>query len=114
MMRRRKRYSHEQIARILKEAEAGFKIIDICRNHEISEQTFYNWRKKYGGSELKSTRRLKVLEEENKKLKLLIAELSLDNYVLKNLLEKSSKRTRQKQKEQLQPIKPHVLSSANN
>jgi putative transposase len=113
IMRHRKRYSQEEIARILKEAEAGFKIIDICRNHEISEQTFYNWRKKYGGSELKSTRKLKTLEEENKKLKLLIAELSLDNYVLKNLLEKSSKRPKQKDKLQ-PPIKPHVVNSIND
>jgi len=112
-MRHRKRYTQEEIARILKEAEAGFKIIDICRNHEISEQTFYNWRKKYGGSELKSTRKLKSLEEENKKLKLLIAELSLDNYVLKNLLEKSSKRSKQKDKLQ-PPIKPHAVANSVN
>jgi putative transposase len=110
--RHRKRYTQEQIARILKEAEAGFKIIDICRNHEISEQTFYNWRKKYGSSEHKSTRKLKTLEEENKKLKLLIAELSLDNYVLKNLLEKSSKPP--KQREKVQPIKPHIVNSLND
>jgi putative transposase len=111
-MRRRKRYTPEQIARILKEAEAGFKIIDICRNHEISEQTFYNWRNKYGSSELKSARRLKDLEDENKKLKLLIAELSLDNYVLKDILEKST-RQRPKQRERVQSIKPHVVRTAN-
>ncbi len=112
IVRRRKRYTPEQIAGILKEAEAGLKIIDICRNYEISEQTFYNWRKKYGSPESKSTQKLKSLEEENKKLKLLIAELSLDNYVLKNLVEKSAKRP--KQREKVQPEKPHIINMVND
>lgn len=86
---KRKRYSPEQIIRILKEAEAGSKIADICRSHGISEQTFYNWRNKYGNMSISDARKLKALEKENQKLKRLVADLSLDNQVLKDLLEKN-------------------------
>jgi putative transposase len=86
---KRKRYSPEQIIRILKEAEAGSKIIDVCRKYGISEQTFYNWRNKYGGMSISDARKLKALEKENQKLKRLVADLSLDNQVLKDLLEKN-------------------------
>ena len=70
-------------------AEAGFKIIDICRKYGISEQTFYNWRNKYSGMEISDIRRLKALTDENRKLKRLVADLSLDNQVLKDLLGKN-------------------------
>jgi putative transposase len=86
---KRKRYSPEQIIRILKEAEAGSKITDVCRKYGISEQTFYNWRNKYGGMSISDARKLKALEKENQKLKRLVADLSLDNQVLKDLLEKN-------------------------
>jgi len=86
---KRKRYSPEQIIRILKEADTGAKNIDLCRKYGISEQTFYNWRTKYGGMSISDARKLKVLEEENRKLKHLVADLSLDNHVLKELLEKN-------------------------
>ena len=86
---KRKRYSPEQVIRILKEAEAGSKIIDVCRKYGISEQTFYNWRNKYGGMSISDARKLKALEKENQKLKRLVADISLDNQVLKDLLEKN-------------------------
>jgi len=84
-----KRFTPEQIIRIIKESEIGVKNIDICRKYGISEQTFYNWKSKYGGMEISDARRLKVLEDENHKLKGLVADLSLDNKILKDLLGKN-------------------------
>ena len=82
---KRKRFTEEQIIAILKEHEAGFKTVDLCRKHGISEQTFYNWKNKYGGLDVSEARRLKVLEDENRKLKKLLAETMLDNAMLKDL-----------------------------
>lgn len=82
---KRKRFTEEQIITILKEHEAGFKTADLCRKHGISEQTFYNWKNKYGGLEVSDARRLKALEDENRKLKKLLAETMLDNAMLKDL-----------------------------
>jgi putative transposase len=87
---RRRRFTPGQIIKILKEAESDFNNKDICRKYGISEQTFYNWRNKYGGMSIKEARRLKALEEENRQLKRLVADLSLDNQILKDLLEKNS------------------------
>jgi len=84
-----KRFTPEQIIRIIKESEMGGKNIDICRKYGISEQTFYNWKSKYGGMEVSDSMRLKVLEDENRKLKGLVADLSLDNKILKDLLGKN-------------------------
>ena len=84
-----KRFSPEQIIRIIKETEMGVKNIDICRKYGISEQTFYNWNSKYGGMDVSDAMRLKVLEDENRKLKGLVADLSLDNKILKDLLGKN-------------------------
>jgi len=84
-----KRFSPEQIIRIIKESEIGIKNIDICRKYGISEQTFYNWKSKYGGMDVSDAMRLKVLEDENHKLKGLVADLSLDNKILKDLLGKN-------------------------
>jgi putative transposase len=84
-----KRFSVEQIIRIIKESELGVKNIDICRKYGISEQTFYNWKNKYGGMEISDAMKLKILEDENRKLKGLVADLSLDNKILKDLLEKN-------------------------
>jgi putative transposase len=86
---KRRRFSPEQIIRILNEADRGTTNVDLCRKYGISEQTFYNWRTKYGGMTISDARRLKTLEEENRKLKHLVADLSLDNQVLKELLEKN-------------------------
>jgi len=84
-----KRFTPEQIIKIIKESAMGVKNIDICRKYGISEQTFYNWKNKYGGMEVNDAMRLKVLEDENRKLKGLVADLSLDNKILKDLLGKN-------------------------
>ena len=82
----KKRHSIEQIIRILGDVEkSGLKITDACRPHQISEQTYYRWKQKYGGMELHEARRLKELEEENTRLKHLVADLSLDNQILKEV-----------------------------
>ena len=86
---KRKRFTTEQIIKILKEAELGMKITELCRKHGISEQTFYNWRNKYGGMDISEAKRLKLMQDENRRLKRLVADLSLDNQVLKDLLEKN-------------------------
>jgi putative transposase len=79
------RFNEEQIIGILREQEAGAKTADICRKHGISSATFYKWKSKYGGLEVSDVRRLKVLEDENRKLKKLLAEAMLDNAMLKDL-----------------------------
>jgi putative transposase len=84
-----KRFTPEQIIKIIKESEMGVTNIDICRKYGISEQTFYRWKSKYGGMEVSDAMRLKVLEDENRKLKGLVADLSLDNKILKDLLGKN-------------------------
>jgi putative transposase len=83
-----KRFTEEQIIGILKQAEAGVKIADLCRMHGISDATFYNWRKKYGGLEVSEAKRLKELEDENRKLKQMLADSLLDNKALKDVLSK--------------------------
>lgn len=82
---KRKRHSEEQIIKILKEAEAGLGTADIVRKYGISEQTFYRWKSKYGGMELSEAKRLKQLEEENRRLKRLVADQALDIQVLKDV-----------------------------
>ena len=84
---KKKRFSEEQIiAVVLKEAEAGAKVLDLCRKHGISDATFYNWKAKYGGMTVADLRRLKELEAENAKLKRIVADQALDNAALKDLL----------------------------
>jgi len=85
---KRSRFSEEQIIGILKEQEAGVKTADVCRKHGISQQTFYNWKSKYGGMEVSEAKRLKALEDENTRLKKLLAEAMLDNAVLKDIASK--------------------------
>ncbi len=82
----KKRFSDEQIISILKEAEAGLPVKELCRKHNISDATFYTWRKKFGGMEISEARRLKSVEDENAKLKKLLAESLLDNEALKAAL----------------------------
>jgi putative transposase len=86
---RRSRFSEEQLIRVLKESEAGAKTGELCCRHGISEQTFYRWKAKYAGMGVSEARRLRQLEEENHKLKQLLAEATLDNQVLKELLTKN-------------------------
>jgi putative transposase len=83
---RRSQYSEEQIIAILKDAEAGKPIRELCREHGITDQTYYRWKSKYGGLEVSEARRLRQLEDENRRLKHLVADLTLDNQALKGLL----------------------------
>lgn len=86
----KKRFSEEQIIRILKEAETLGSARDVVRKHNISEQTFYRWRKKYGGMEISEASRLRSLEKENAELKRLVADLTLDKQMLQDVLSKKS------------------------
>jgi putative transposase len=85
---RKSKFTEEQIVYALKQAELGVGVLDVCRKYGVSEQTFYRWRKKYGGLEAGELRRLKQLEDENRKLKQLVAELSLDKHVLQDVIAK--------------------------
>jgi putative transposase len=89
----KKRFTEEQIARILKEAEEGMAAIDVCRKHNISEQTFYRWKSKYGGMEVSEVKRLKALEKENEELKKIVAEQALDIRMLKDVVNGNIKLT---------------------
>ena len=82
------RFSETKIVSILKKQEAGIATADICREYSISQATFYNWKAKYGGLEVRELKRLKELEIENSKLKRMYAETSMENYALKDLIEK--------------------------
>ena len=86
---RNSRYSEEQIIALLKEHEAGMKTADLCRKHGISPATFYNWKAKFGGMDVSDAKRLRHLEDENAKLKRVVADLTLDNVVLKDLVAKN-------------------------
>jgi putative transposase len=84
----KKRFTEEQIIRILGEAEAGTKVKEVCRKHGISDATYYNWKAKYGGMTVSEAKRLKTLEDENRRLKRLVADLSLDKQALQAVIEK--------------------------
>ena len=85
----KKRFTEEQIVRVLAEAEAGMAVKDVCRKHNVSEQSFYRWKAKYGGMEISEVKRLKALERENMELKQVVAELTLDNRMLKDINQKN-------------------------
>ena len=82
---KRSRFTEEQIIGVLREQEAGMKVAEVCRHHGISEPTFYAWKAKFGGMSISDARRLRQLEDENAKLKKLLAEAMLDNAVLKDM-----------------------------
>ncbi len=82
---KRSRFSEEQIIAILKEQESGVPTADVCRRHGISSATFYKWKSKFGGLEVSDARRLRALEEENARLKRLLADAMLDNAMLKDV-----------------------------
>ena len=85
----KKRFTEEQIIKVLKEHAAGAKVADICRKHGVSDATLYKWKAKYGGMEVSDAKKLKALESENAKLKRLVADSSLDKVVLQDLLSKN-------------------------
>lgn len=85
---RRSRFTEEQIIAVLKEQEAGMATADVCRKHGVSGATFYKWKARYGGLEVSDARRLRALEDENAKLKKLLAEAMLDNAILKDVAAK--------------------------
>jgi putative transposase len=82
---KRSRFSEEQIIAILREQEAGAKTVEVCRKHGISDATFYKWKAKYGGMAVSNARQLRTLEDENAKLKKLLAEAMLDNAMLREV-----------------------------
>ena len=86
---RKSRFTDEQIIGILKEHHAGLSAVDVCRKHGISDATFYKWRAKYGGMDVSDAKKLKALEDENSKLKRLLAECVMDNATLKEMLTKN-------------------------
>ena len=86
---KRKRYSEEQIIKILKEVEGGIPLEEVCRKYGVSEQTVYRWKSKYGGLEISELKRLKQLEEENRRLKKLVADQALDIQMLKEVTSKN-------------------------
>ena len=83
------RHSEEQIIAILKQGENGVKTAELCRQHGVSEQTLYRWKAKYGGLDVGDAKKMRQLEEENRKLKHVVAELTLDNRALKEVLSKN-------------------------
>jgi putative transposase len=83
---KKKQFTEEQIVGILHEAAAGATIRELCRKHGVTETTFYRWRAKYGGLQVSEAKRLKGLEDENRRLKRLVADLSLDNAMLKDIV----------------------------
>jgi putative transposase len=85
---KRSRYTETQIVNILKEAEVGIPVEELCRKHGFSQSAFYKWKAKYSGMEISSLSRLKALEEENQRLKKMFAELSLEHEVLKDIVQK--------------------------
>ena len=85
----KKRFTDEQIVKLIKEHEAGKSATDISRERNISQATFYSWQKKYSGMEVSDVKRLKELEAENRRLKEMVADLSLDNKVLKDIVSKN-------------------------
>ena len=86
---RKSRFSDQQIIAVLKEHEAGMSTAEVCRRHGISPPTFYSWKSKFGGLEVSEAKRLKALDEENRKLKKLLAEQVMDNATLKEMLAKN-------------------------
>jgi putative transposase len=85
---KRKRFTEEQIIAILKEAEAGVPVKDLCRKHGMASASFYAWRSKYGGMEVSDAKRLRALEDENRRLKSIVADQALDIQMLKSVNEK--------------------------
>lgn len=82
---KKSRFSEEQVLSVLKEQDSGAKVADICRKHGITDATFHNWKNKYGGMTVAELTRLRILEQENSRLKRAVADLTLDNQILKDV-----------------------------
>src|ERR1700758_2535164 len=108
---KRSRFSEEQIIGILKEHEAGVSVADLCRKHGVSDASIYKWKAKFGGMDVSEAKRLKTLEDENTRLKRLLADAMLDNAALKDLLGKKGGRPRPSGK--LPPISLAFTGRAN-
>ncbi|MCB1241090.1 MAG: transposase [Verrucomicrobiae bacterium] len=85
---KRSRFTESQIVAILKEADAGVKVTDVCRRHGISQPTYYSWKSRYGGLGVSELKRIKELEADHSKLKRMVADLAMENQALKELIEK--------------------------
>lgn len=85
---KKSRFTESQIVKILQEGESGIPVLDVCRKHEVSKNTYYKWKQKYGGMQASDVKRLKELEAENTKLKKMYADMALEVYVLKDVIEK--------------------------
>lgn len=85
---KKSRFTETQIIKVLKEVEAGRQVKEVCREYGISDATYYNWKAKYGGMEASDVKKLKALEEENRRLKQMYADLGLDHKILKDVVEK--------------------------
>lgn len=85
---KKSRFTESQIVAILKEADSGLKVAEVCRKHGISQPTYYNWKSKYGGLSVAELKRIKELEAEHAKLKRMYADLAMENHALKELIEK--------------------------
>ncbi len=85
---KKSRFTESHIVAILKEADSGIKVADVCRKHGISQPTYYNWKSKYGGLSVAELKRIKELEAEHTKLKRMYADLAMENHALKELIEK--------------------------
>jgi putative transposase len=85
---KKSRFTESQVVAVLKEAEAGVAVQEVCRKHGISDATYYNWKSKYGGMEVSDLRRMRELEQENSKLKRMYADMALENRAMKDLIEK--------------------------
>lgn len=111
---KRKRFKEEQIIRFLKEAEKGISVKDLCRQYGFSEQTFYRWCSKYGGMDANQLKYLKRLEAENRELKQMIAEISLENRAIKVVLEKNFKSVHQKKEKWWARYRKKVFQRGNH
>lgn len=85
---RKSRFTESQIVKILQEGESGIPVLDVCRKYEVSKNTYYKWKQKYGGMQTSDVKRLKELESENAKLKKMYADMALENHALKDVIAK--------------------------
>ena len=98
---RKSRFTETQIVKILKEVEGGRQVKEVCREYGVSDATYYNWKSKYGGMEASDIRRLKEMEDENRRLKQMFADLSLKHEALKDIVEESSEASREARADRL-------------